>query len=138
MRRLLLVTLLAAGCGAGEAAVTGMQLALGSSGLTASDVQSVEVLVLGGPKATCAHALTPHHPLDDPELAVVRHALFTVDGTARKLTGIPAGEPLAFYVDAFGTPDGRRPRVGRGCSENTLEEGKSTGVSITLEAAADD
>ena len=43
-----------------------------------------------------------------------------------------------FYVDAFGTPDGRRPRVGRGCTESTLQAGKSEGVSITLEAAADD
>jgi hypothetical protein len=138
MRRLLLVTLLAGGCGAAESEVSSMQLSLGSSGLMASDVQSVQVLVLGGPQATCDHALQPHSPLDDPELTVVRHALFTFDGTARKLTGIPADQPLAFYVDAFATPDGRRPRVGRGCSENTLEEGKSTGVSITLEAAPDD
>jgi hypothetical protein len=136
MKALLLVGFLAAGCGA-DATVGEVQMALGGSGLQVSDVGSVEILVLGGDRATCMRALQPQSPLDDPELEIVRHALFTVDGTPKHLTGIPADRPLVFYAEAFKSPDGHRPRIGRGCTEDTLASGKSAGVSITLTADSD-
>ena len=137
MRPMLLALLFSTACGGG-ATVSSMQLALApGSGLAPGDVGSVEILVLGGARPTCARALAPASPLDDPELEVVRHALFTVDGTAKHLTGIPAGEPLVFYAEAFQSPDGKRPRVGRGCAAATLAAGKSAGVSITLTKSDD-
>jgi hypothetical protein len=99
-------------------------------------VQSVEVLVLGGDAATCARALRPASPLDDSELMVIRHALFAVDGSAKHLSGVPAGQHLVFYAEAFKTPDGQRPYVGRGCAESELHAGAAEGVAITLTAAA--
>jgi hypothetical protein len=118
-----------AGCG-GDAAVGEMRLAL-TGGLSAADIGSVEVLVLGGPSATCARALAPQSPLDDPELTVVAHALFTFDGTAKHLA-VPADEALVFYAEAFHSPDGERPRIGRGCAEGELAGGHSGGVTIDL------
>jgi len=130
------VASLLVGCG-GAAGVDDMRLALdATSGLRASQVGSVVVLVLG--RADCARALAPHSPLDDPSLVVVAHALFTVDGNPKRLGGLPAGEPLTFYVDAFDSPDGRRPRVGRGCAEATLSSAQASGLSIMLTAAPDD
>ena len=132
MRALALAAFLI-GCGAAEPiAETRMELHT-ASGLGAADVGSVMVLVLDGAKATCTRALEPASPLDDPELAVVRHALFTVDGSAKHLS-IPAGRHLVFYAEAYRSTDGQPPRTGRGCAEATLKEGSSTGVSITLVA----
>ncbi len=125
MRALWLIALLA-GCGEAETAI-----ALRMSGLMASDVGSVQVLVLGG--ATCERVLLPMEPLDDPELELVAHALFVADGTTKRLTA-PADRALVFYADAFKSPDGKRPRVGRGCAETTLSSGRSTGVAITITA----
>jgi hypothetical protein len=124
------------GCGGSSEGISSVSMALWtSSGLDPANVQSVEVLVLGGNAATCARALQPVSPLDDPELTVVRHALFAVDGSAKHLGGVPAGQHLVFYAEAFKTPDGQRPYVGRGCAEGELHAGASEGVSITLTAA---
>jgi hypothetical protein len=126
-----------AGCGGG-AGVSAMQLAVdGTGGLRASQIGSVAVLVLDGDHPDCAHATALRTPLDDPSLRVDAHALFTVDGTPERLTGIPAGPELLFYVDAFATPDGSHPRIGRGCTETTLTAGQESPVSITLTAAPD-
>jgi hypothetical protein len=132
-----MVSLLLAGCGGG-AGVSAMQLAVdGSSGLRASQIGSVAVLVLDGDLADCAHVTALRTPLDDPSLRVDAHALFAVDGTPQRLTGIPAGPQLLFYVDAFATPDGSHPRIGRGCVETTLTAGQENDVAITLTAAPD-
>lgn len=129
--------LVVAGCGE-VSSFEEMRFALDhGSGLHAGDVGSVAVLVLGGAQATCDRAEQPHSPLDDPELQVLVHALFLVDGGPKHLS-IPSGQHLVFYVDAYRSADGRRPRVGRGCAEGTLQPGQSTGVSITLLAAPDD
>ena len=120
------------GCAAEPIAQMHMQLDSGG-GLAPSDVGSVVLLVLDGPRASCMRALEPPSPLDDPELEVVSHALFTVDGTAKHLT-LPAERKLVFYVDAFNSPDGRPPHVGRGCSEATLAADRSSGVAITISA----
>lgn len=136
MRRAMCLLLLLAGCG-GAGPVSAVQMELGTaSGLTAADVGSVQILVLGGERATCERALQPVSPLDNPELTVVRHALFTVDGSAKHLTGVPAGEHLVFYADAFRSTDGSPPRTGRGCAEGTLVAGSSRGIAITLTAAS--
>ena len=138
MRRALLLALALGGCGGATATVSEMQMGIdAASGLLASQVGSVAVLVLSGDKADCARALKPRHPLDDPSFIVLAHALFTVDGSSKRLPGIPAGEKLVFYVDAFDSPDGSRPRVGRGCVETTLTAGQSAGISIVLTAADD-
>ena len=94
-------------CYAGERAATGECPA----GETCSDATPrglsfvgnhlINDLLLSGPRASCMRALQPESPLDDPELEVVRHALFTVDGAAKHLSGIPAGDPLVFYAEAF-------------------------------------
>jgi hypothetical protein len=127
--------LLLCGCG-GSAGVSSVQMALGTaSGLDPARVKSVEVLVLGGDSASCARALQPASPLDDPELTVLKHALFAVDGSAKHLGGVPAGQHLVFYAEAFESPDGVRPYIGRGCAEGELTAGASQGVSITLTAA---
>jgi hypothetical protein len=137
MNRLLVAAMLLGGCG-GASGVGEMHMAVdGASGLRSSQVGSVAVLVLGGDRADCDHALKPRSPLDDPSLTVLAHALFVVDGSSKRLTGIPAGEKLVFYVDAFDSADGSRPRVGRGCTETTLQAGQAGGVSITLTAASD-
>ncbi len=126
-----------AGCGGGGGGATSVSMTMtAASGLAPSDVGSVEILVLDGAMATCDRALAPPSPLDDPSLMVVAHALFNADGTAKHLS-VPAGQHLVFYADAFKSPDGGRPRVGRGCSEGTLAAGSSVGVSIMLGAAAD-
>jgi hypothetical protein len=131
MRRLVLAVTVALGaCGGGEPAAVGLRL----SGLTAAEVGSIQVLVLGGDEATCSRALAPMHPLDDPELELVGHALFVFDGTAKRL-GAPADRALAFYAESFMAADGKRPRNGRGCAETTLGAGRSTGVTITITAA---
>lgn len=136
MRRALAFALLA-GCG-GAPAPTSVHMTMdAASGLTASEVRSVEVLVIGGKTATCARALKPHSPLDDPELEILMHALFTVDGGAKHLGGVPADRHLVFYAEAFHSADGQRPRIGRGCSEGQLAAGSSSGVSIVLTAATD-
>jgi hypothetical protein len=129
----LLVLLALAGCAVPDATATRMELHT-EDGLGASDVGSVVVLVLGGSRASCARALEPASPLDDPELEVVRHALFTVDGSAKHLS-IPAGQRLVFYAEAYRSDDGSGARVGRGCSEATIAPGESGGVSIALSAS---
>jgi hypothetical protein len=118
------------GC-SGELPVAETSMSLGTAGLSPSDLGSVMVLVLGN--GTCARALLPPSPLDDPELEVLRHALFTVDGAAKHLS-IPAERKLVFYVEAYRSADGSGPRLGRGCAEATLQSGSSTGVSITISA----
>jgi hypothetical protein len=118
------------GCG-GELPVAETAVALHTEGLQASDLGSVLLLVLGN--ASCAHALLGPTPLDDPEIEVVRHALFPADGAAKHLA-IPAGRLLAFYAEGYASGDGSGVRLGRGCTEATLQEGKSTGVTITISA----
>jgi hypothetical protein len=138
MKRALLAAFLLAGCG-DATSVTSVKMTMdASSGLEASQVGSVEILVIDGPTATCMRVLQPHSPLDDPELEIVAHALFTLDGTAKHLAGIPADRHLVFYAEAFQSPDGARPRIGRGCSEGQLAAGSSAAVSIVLTAASDD
>lgn len=132
MRRAALLALLVAGCGADDGPVASARMALGTAGgLGASSVGSVLVLVLGGAHASCAEALGPASPLDDPDLDVLRHALFTVDGTAKHLS-IPAGRPLVFYAEAYASSDGTPPVVGHGCAEATVAAGASAPIAITL------
>jgi hypothetical protein len=132
-----LTIVLLAGCG-GAPGVSAMQLAVdNTSGLRLSQIGSVAVLVLEGDHPDCAHATALRSPLDDPSLKVDAHALFAVDGTPQRVTGIPAGAALLFYVDAYATPDGSHPRIGRGCTETMLTAGQESAVSITLTAAPD-
>jgi hypothetical protein len=130
-----LIVLLCGCGGGGEVSSVSMGLSAGS-GLDPAAVKSVEVLVLGGDRASCARALEPNSPLDDPELTVVRHALFAVDGTAKHLGGVPANQHLVFYAEAFATTDGQRPYIGRGCWEGELNAGASEGVTIIITAAS--
>jgi hypothetical protein len=131
--RLACLTLALFGCsGGGPVAETRMELST-AGGLGASSVGSVMVLVLTGAHASCDAALAPPSPLDDADLQVVQHALFTVDGTAKHLS-IPAGEELVFYAEAFASSDGSGARIGRGCAEAKLSAGESAGVPITLTA----
>lgn len=120
-----LVALAVCGCaGSGGADVASAAMALTGP----NDVASVEVLVLDGPEATCAHALTGVTPLDDSAWQVVAHALFTVDGTAKHLR-IPAGRALVFYAEAYRAD---RSRLGRGCVVQSLAAGASSSVMITI------
>jgi hypothetical protein len=126
-----------AGCGAGPEAASA-SMGLTTSGLSESDIAAIEVLVLDGDGASCTRALRGGSPLDDPGLELVAHALFTVDGTAKHLS-IPAGRRLVFYAEAFasagvgpGAPG--RTRIGRGCVEQSLAAGASSGVMITISA----
>lgn len=135
MRRALLAFLLA-GCGCGAGDVASAQMALGTSGLSPGDVGAVEILVLAGDDATCAHVLALPSALDDPSLDVVAHALFTVDGAAKHLS-IPAGRRLAFDAEAYRSALDRT-RVGRGCAEGELAAGSSAGVNITITATGSD
>jgi len=126
-----------AGCG-GASPPTMLHMTMdASSGLQASQVGSVEVLVIGGPRATCMRALQPQSPLDDPELEILMHALFTVDGSAKHLTGVPADRLLVFYAEAFHGMNGERPRIGRGCAEGQLAAGSSSGISIVITASSE-
>jgi hypothetical protein len=127
----------AAGCG-GDAGddVAAVHLTLGASNLAPADVASVELLVLGGANPTCAAALAHHSPLDDSALEVLVHGLFAVDGASYRIS-VPAGRHLVFHADAFKDPDGRAPRIGRGCAEATLAPGSAVGVPITLTATTD-
>jgi len=130
MRAVVLCALLA-GCG-NAPDVASAEMALSpSSGISPSDIGAVEILVFDGANAGCARVLTGGSPLDDPELVVVAHALFTIDGTPKHLA-IPAGKPLDFYAEAFRTATPPRTRIGRGCVTATLHG--STPVSITLSA----
>lgn len=132
MRRALLALALAwAGCAGAGGDVASATMALSTSGLSPADVGAVEVLVLGGAGASCARALAAGSPLDDPGLEVVAHALFTVDGTAKHLS-IPANRPLLFYAEAYRSTVAPRTRVGRGCVQQTLGAGASTGVMIAI------
>src|SRR5262249_32560902 len=72
MKRVLVLWLLA-GCGAPAAAPSVKMSMDAASGLSASQVGSVEILVIGGDGPTCKRALSPHSPLDDPELEVFMH-----------------------------------------------------------------
>jgi hypothetical protein len=133
MMKRLWIALAFAGCAAEDAVVAARMQLDAASGLDPADVRSVVVMVLAGPQANCKRALTANSPLDDPELEIVRHALFHVDGTAKHLS-IPAGRKLAFYLDAYRSEDGTGSRIGRGCAEAELEAGRSTGVTITISA----
>jgi hypothetical protein len=129
MRLVALLALL--GCACGQVAVEEFPLRIETRALSPGDVGSVLVLVLGGERATCDRVRATMDPLDDPELEILRHALFTADGTAKRLS-VPADVPLVFYAQAFRSPDGKRPAIGTGCVETTLPAGKSTGVSIII------
>lgn len=129
MGRLVLLALLAGACG--QVGVEEFPLRIETRALGPGDVGSVLVLVLGGERATCDRVRATMDPLDDPELEVLRHALFTADGTAKRLN-VPADVPLVFYAQAFRPADGRRPAIGTGCVETTLPSGKSTGVNIVI------
>lgn len=119
---------LTAGCGA-DAPVAQAQMALDGSGLSPSQLAAVEVLVLAGADATCARVLADSSPVDDAALDIVAHGRFTVDGTAAHLT-IPAHQPLVFYAEGL---DEKNERIGRGCTQVTLEPG-ATPVTITISA----
>jgi hypothetical protein len=137
MKRALAAAVFLVGCG-GTSPPTSVHMTMDpSSGLQASQVGSVEVLVIGGARATCMRALQPQSPLDDPELEILTHALFTVDGSAKHLSGVPADRHLVFYAEAFHGTSGQRPRIGRGCSEGQLAAGSSSGISIVLTASSD-
>ena len=123
-----------AACGGAAGDVASATMGLQTTGLAPTDVGAVEVLVLDGHGAGCARALTGGSPLDDPGLEVVAHALFTVDGTAKHLS-IPANRPLLFYAEAFKSALAPRTRVGRGCVQQTLGAGASTGVMITISSS---
>jgi hypothetical protein len=129
--RVLALSLWLCACGA-EVPIGETSMSLGTDGLSPSDVGSVMVLVLGN--AGCTRALQPATPLDDPDFEVLAHALFAADGAAKHLS-LPAGRPLAFYVEAYKSQDGSGARIGRGCAEATLQAGKSSGVSITITAS---
>ncbi len=123
---------LVAGCGGGAPDVASAQMALTTSGLSPSDVGAVEVLVLEGTDAGCAHLAMLASPLDDGSLTLVAHALFTVDGLPKHLS-IPAGRKLTFWAEAYRSPSDRTV-VGRGCLEQTLAAGESSGVTLTITA----
>ena len=135
MRRVLLALLLC-GCGGAAGDVASAEMALGTDGLSPSEVKAVEVLVIAGSGADCPHLLSLPSPLDDPALDVVAHGLFTVDGAAKHLT-IPAGRRLGFYAEGYDGSGAGRRRVGRGCAERELKAGASSGVMITLGASSD-
>jgi hypothetical protein len=130
-----LVTVVWAGCGGAPAEVASVEMALApSSGLSPSDVGAVEILVFDGASGGCARVLTGVSPLDDSGLALVAHALFTIDGTPKHMA-IPAGKALDFYAEAFGTAAPGRMRIGRGCVMATLAAGSSAPVSISISAS---
>jgi len=123
-----------AACSAPADEVATAQMALSTtSGLSPSDVAAVEILVFDGATGGCARVLAGTSPIDDSGLAVVAHALFTVDGTPKHLA-IPAGKPLDFYAEAYRSAAPGRTRVGRGCVMATLAAGKSAPVSISISA----
>ena len=116
------------GCGGSD--VGQAQMALHTSGLEPSQLAAVEVLVLGGPSATCARALAGHSPVDDSALDILAHARFSAAGGVEHLR-LPAHQPLVFYAEGL---DGNDKRVGRGCTPMTLD-GDSTPVVITITAS---
>ena len=124
---------LAAACGgAGGGDVGSAQMGLQTGGgLMPGQVGAVEILVLDGAGASCARALQPVSPLDDPKLEVVAHALFTTGDGGPKHLAIPAGRKLVFYAEGYANPY-NRARVGRGCAEASIEAGKSAGVTILI------
>jgi hypothetical protein len=138
MRAMLALALLVGGCGgaAPDGGVASAQMALSTSGLQASDVAAVEILVFDGATAGCARVLAGTSPLDDASLALVAHALFVVDGTPRHLA-LPAGRPLDFYAEAFATTAPNRTRIGRGCVSETLAAGSTSGVTISISAGGE-
>jgi hypothetical protein len=128
-RRLLAALVLAlAGCG-GTVDVASAEMQLQPENVPS--IAAVELIVFDGQSAGCARALAGASPLDDAGLDVVAHALFTIDGTPKHLK-LPAHEKLVFYAEAFNTPAANRTRIGRGCVEQTLTAGGSSGVSITI------
>jgi hypothetical protein len=137
MRAALAVVLavFAAGCGGGAGEVASAEMALSASGLEASDIAAVEILVFDGANAGCARVLGGASPLDDAGLTLVAHALFTIDASnAPKHLAIPAHRPLDFYAEAFRTAAPNRTRIGRGCVSQTLAGGGPVGVTISISA----
>lgn len=124
-----------AGCGGG-ADLASAEMQLSASGVPPSAIAAVELLVFDGSNAGCARALSGASPLDDPGLDVVAHALFTIDG-GKKHLALPSGRKLVFYAEAFTTAAANRTRVGRGCVEETLAAGSSSGVSITITSSTE-
>ena len=60
---------------------------------------------------------------------------FTIDASdTPKHLSIPAGKPLDFYAEAYGSTSEPRTRLGRGCVAESLHAGGSTGVSIAISA----
>ena len=131
-----LAWLVVAGCGGSGGDVASAEMALSTSGLQASDVAAVEVLVFDGASGGCARVLAGTSPLDDAGLALIAHALFVLDGTPKHLA-IPAGKPLDFYAEAFATTAPNRTRIGRGCVGATLAAGSATGVTIAISATGE-
>lgn len=131
MRALLVPTLLLAACGgARDDAVVRATMALSGASLDAASVRSIGLTVLGGDGASCPRALALSHPIDDPALEIVAHALFVLDGAPKSLR-VPSGRALVFYAEAFRTADGERPRLGRGCAEATLT-GPHADISVAI------
>jgi hypothetical protein len=132
---LALAVVVVGGCGGSGGDVASAQMALATSGLSASDVAAVEILVFDGASAGCARVLAGTSPLDDAGLVVLAHALFVVDGTPKHLA-IPAGRPLDFYAEAFATTAPSRRRIGRGCVSQTLAAGSTAGVTVSISATS--
>jgi hypothetical protein len=136
MRRAWVVAMLLAGCSGGGGDVASAEMALStSSGLSSSDIAAVELLVFDGASAGCARVMNGTSPLDDATLELVAHALFVIDGSGTpKHLAIPAGKPLDFYAEAFGSTAPTRMRLGRGCVTQTLAAGSAVGVTIAISA----
>jgi len=131
MKRVLLCLLLGA---CGSTPTSSLSLGLTTSQLALSDLGSVLIVVLRGPKG-CETINKLMSPLDDPELEVVAHALYPIDAESKQLK-VPANQPLSVYVEAFTGPSGQRPAVGRGCSD-VQGDGDETRITVELSEAAE-
>jgi hypothetical protein len=137
MRRAIaiLALMMAPACGGAEPdGVVRATMALSGASLDATNVKSVGVTVVGGAGASCPRALALAHPIDDPTLEIVAHALFVLDGAPGRpppSLRVPSGRPLVFYAEAFRSPDGERPRIGRGCAEATLN-GPHADITVAI------
>jgi hypothetical protein len=134
MRAFTLALLSLAACGGEPDTVVRATMALSGASLDETTVRSVGVTVAAGDQASCPRVLRTSHPVDDPKLEIVAHALFVMGDSAPASLRVPSGRALVFYAEAYRSPDGERPRLGRGCAEATLT-GAQADISVTISDA---
>jgi hypothetical protein len=125
-------TLLFAACGGGDDEIA-LHLTNATAPLAATDVASVEIILLKAGALRCSDIAAPYVGFHDAPWIRRR----TIGKDALALDDLPTTDPLLVLADAYSAPDGGGTILGSACSDDVkLRPGARTIVRLFVEVAA--